>query len=72
VEYIMDSPVVREFEPIGNIGYLGNYLERSISSRCQFHCFIWEFQVGAFKLDFVILIEWIIFRFFCHSVLGGF
>jgi hypothetical protein len=38
---------------------------------CQFHCFIGEFQVGAFKPNFVVLLEWFVFHFFCHSILGG-
>jgi hypothetical protein len=34
MEYIVDFPVVREFKPIGNVGYLGDYLEGSVSSWC--------------------------------------
>jgi hypothetical protein len=34
VEYIVDFPVVGEFETVGNVGYLCKYFERSILSWC--------------------------------------
>jgi hypothetical protein len=43
VEYIVDLPVVGEFESIGDVGYFGGYFEWSISSWRQFHCFVREF-----------------------------
>jgi hypothetical protein len=43
VEYVVDFPVIGEFEPIGDVRYFGDYLERSVSSWCQFHHVVWEF-----------------------------
>jgi hypothetical protein len=71
VEDIVDLPVVGELESVGNVGHFGKHFERSILSWCKFHGFVWEFQVGAFKPDFVIFFEWFVFCFLYHSILGG-
>ena len=70
MEDIVNLPVVREFEPIGNVGHFGKHFERSISLWCKLHDFVWEFQVGAFKPDFIVLFEWFVLCLFCHPVLG--
>jgi hypothetical protein len=70
VEYIVDFPVVGKFETVGDVGYFCKYFEWSVSSWCQFHCLVREFQVSALKPGFVVFFERLILCFFCHSVLG--
>jgi hypothetical protein len=70
VEYVVNFPVVGKFKSVGDVGYLGNYFERSIPSWHQFHGFVGKFQMGAFKPDFVVFFERLIPCFFCHSILG--
>jgi hypothetical protein len=40
MKHVVDFPSVREFQAVGDVGYLSDYLERSISH--QFHGFIGE------------------------------
>jgi hypothetical protein len=42
VEYVVDFPGIREFQLVGDVRYLGDYLERSVSPWGEFHCFIGE------------------------------
>jgi hypothetical protein len=70
MEYVMDFPIVGDFKSVGDVGYFGDYFERPVSSWCQFHCFVWKFQVGAFEPDLVAFFKWLVLCFFCHSVLG--
>jgi hypothetical protein len=70
MEYIVNFPIVGEPESVGDVGYFGDYFKRAVSSWCQFHSFVREFQVSALKPDFVVLLEWFIPCFFCHSVLS--
>jgi hypothetical protein len=42
VEYIMNFPVVGEFESVRDVGYLGDYFKRPVSSWRQFHSFVGE------------------------------
>jgi hypothetical protein len=40
MEYVVNFPSIREFQLVGDIGYLGGYLKRSIPPWGEFHCFI--------------------------------
>jgi hypothetical protein len=62
MEYIVDFPIIREFEFISDVGYLGGYLEGSVPPWCKFQ-FRME-GVDVFlptRLDLLVRMVYILF-----------